>query len=84
MHHPVHEWLNFGNFHERKASRKAHYEKYVKGWKLVKCIACNGSGYYDWSRNGRVPKCGSCDGTGRARVSPDEYRRYQKMFPNEM
>ena len=31
---------------ERKAERVAHFEKYVKGWKLVKCTACNGSGRY--------------------------------------
>lgn len=30
----------------------------------VKCIACNGSGYYDTQRNGKTPKCGSCEGTG--------------------
>ena len=32
-----------------------------------KCIACNGSGYYDWAnpRTGKVPKCGACNGTGK-------------------
>ncbi len=29
--------------------------------KLVKCLACNGTGYYD--HNGS-PKCSSCNGTG--------------------
>lgn len=27
-----------------------------------KCIACNGSGYYD---NTGSPKCGACNGTGK-------------------
>lgn len=30
-----------------------------------KCVACNGSGYYDTQRNGKTPKCGSCEGTGK-------------------
>lgn len=52
---------------ERKAERKAYYEKYVHGWKLIRCIACSGSGYYD--HNGS-PKCSSCGGTGKIRVPP--------------
>jgi DnaJ-class molecular chaperone len=61
------------SFRERKADRKAFYEKYVKGWKLVHCIACNGSGYYDnTNRWGRTPKCGSCEGTGKVRQKPNE------------
>jgi len=59
-------------FAERKADRKAYFEKWVKGWKLVTCTACNGSGHYD---NNDSPACGGCDGTGRERVSPDQYRR---------
>lgn len=54
-----------GTFQERKAERKEHFEKYVKGWKLVPCTACNGSGRYD--HNGS-PKCSSCNGTGKERV----------------
>lgn len=34
-------------FQERKAARKAYYEKFVKGWKQRPCVACNGSGRYD-------------------------------------
>ena len=28
------------------------------------CVACNGSGYYDHCIKGKIPKCGSCNGTG--------------------
>ena len=31
-----------------------------------KCIACNGSGYYDVTGS---PKCSSCNGTGKAKES---------------
>jgi hypothetical protein len=58
-------------FHERKAERRAYFEKYVKGWKLERCIACNGSGYYDHCIRGRTPECSSCDGTGKSRVKPN-------------
>ncbi len=54
-------------FLERKAERIAHFEQYVRGWKLVKCTACNGSGYYD---NDGSPDCGCCDGTGKTRQKP--------------
>jgi len=63
-------------FHERKAERKAHKEKNVLGWKLVKCVACNGSGRYD--SNGS-PKCSSCEGTGKCRVSPEQYEFYKRL-----
>lgn len=52
------------SFSERKAARKEFYEKYVRGWKLVTCTACNGSGRYD---HDGAPKCGSCNGTGKMR-----------------
>lgn len=51
------------NFHERKAKRKAYFDKY-SGKKLVTCIACNGSGRYD--HNGS-PHCGACQGAGKVR-----------------
>lgn len=54
-------------FHERKAMRTEHYRRFVYGWKLVKCVACNGSGYYDSHGS---PPCFACDGTGKARVRP--------------
>lgn len=57
------------DFLERKAERKKYYEKYVYGWKLQKCIACNGSGRYDsW----RSPPCGACDGTGKERYKDED------------
>lgn len=52
---------------ERKANRRDYYERYVRGWKLVTCTACNGSGYYD--ANGSPP-CGCCGGTGMMRDKP--------------
>lgn len=57
------------NFHERKKQRKEYFEKYLKGFKQRKCIACNGSGYYD--HNGS-PKCSSCNGTGKETYKPDK------------
>ena len=55
------------DYRERKAARREYYLKYVHGWRLVKCEACNGSGRYD--HNGSPP-CGGCDGTGKERVPP--------------
>ena len=55
------------SFKSRKEERKEHFEKYIKGRKQGKCLACNGSGYYD--HNGS-PKCGSCDGTGKEIYKP--------------
>ncbi len=52
------------NFHTRKAERKEHFEKYVKGWRLQTCTACSGSGHYD--HNG-APRCSNCNGTGKER-----------------
>lgn len=43
-----------------KARRAYAYFTYEYGWKLRKCTACNGSGYYD---DDGSPKCGGCDGT---------------------
>ena len=57
---------------ERKAARRAHYDRYVRGWRLVMCIACMGSGRYD--HNGSPP-CSSCEGTGKERVPPGDPRR---------
>lgn len=51
------------NYRERKAERKAYFNKY-SGKKLITCIACNGSGRYD--HNGS-PSCGACQGTGKVR-----------------
>lgn len=54
-------------FHERKKERTEWYMKYVYGWKLRTCVACNGSGYYDHNDS---PRCGGCDGTGKERYKP--------------
>jgi len=45
------------SFHERKIERKTYYFKFVYGWVLIKCGACNGS-----------PKCGYCNGIKKNRV----------------
>ena len=58
------------DYRTRKAGRKRRYETQVHGWKLVRCIACDGSGRYD---NNGSPKCGACGGTGKTRVSPKEF-----------
>lgn len=55
-------------FHERKAERAEYYRRFVHGLKLEKCVACNGSGYYD---NTGSPPCSSCGGTGKTRVRPE-------------
>jgi DnaJ-class molecular chaperone len=52
------------NFKERKTYRKDYYYKYIFCWRLRKCRACNGSGYYD--DNGS-PKCTVCNGSGKER-----------------
>jgi DnaJ-class molecular chaperone len=62
------------NFQERKQQRIEHFENNVKGWKLRPCTACNGSGYYDNTIRGRIPKCGSCGGTGKERYKPSEIK----------
>lgn len=49
-------------FKERKIWRTEYYNKFIKGWKLRPCGACNGSGYYD---NDGSPECGACGGTGK-------------------
>lgn len=56
------------NFHERKKERTEYYNRFIKGWKLVKCGACNGSGKYD--TNGS-PDCSWCNGTGTERRPPE-------------
>lgn len=63
---------------ERKAERREHYERFVRGWRLVTCSACSGSGHYD--HNGS-PRCGCCDGTGKMRVSPKDYDDDQSARP---
>lgn len=62
-------------YRREKKRRTEYYWKYVHGWKLIPCGACNGSGHYD---NHRAPKCGNCDGTGKERVSPAEYLRWKE------
>lgn len=55
----------------RDFKRKTRYLE-LKGYKYITCGACNGSGYYDWSRNGKVPKCGCC--LGKCKVWEKESR----------
>lgn len=55
------------NYHIRKQKRVEHYFRYIYKNKLVKCMSCNGSGYYDHFIGGRTPKCDSCNGLGKVR-----------------
>ena len=52
------------DFKERK---KLRTEKFIKKFKkkMKPCIACNGTGYYDTTINGKIPKCESCAGSGK-------------------
>ncbi|HDM8093431.1 TPA: hypothetical protein PXN44_004325 [Yersinia enterocolitica] len=54
-------------FHERKKERADYYQRFVHGWKLRACSACNGTGHYDHDGS---PRCGACDGTGKERYQP--------------
>jgi len=56
-------------YRERKLARTEHFNRYIVGWKLRKCTACSGSGYYD--SNGS-PSCGSCNGSGKERYKPEQ------------
>lgn len=55
------------NYQERKQARRDYFWRFVHGWKMRKCTACNGSGHYDSDGS---PKCGGCDGTGKERYKP--------------
>lgn len=59
------------DYWKRKEARKRYYERFIKGWKLRPCRACNGSGYYD--HNGSPP-CQGCDppGSGKERYREEE------------
>ena len=72
-----------GDFYQRKAERITYYKNFVEGWKLIICGACSGSGYYDYSRGGRTPKCAYCEGKGKVRVSPEEYQRHMEWEQQE-
>lgn len=61
---------------ERKKIRTEYYYSHVYQHKLVNCLACNGSGYYDHDGS---PLCSSCEGTGKERVSPKDYA-YRSRF----
>lgn len=56
--------LKWSTFQTAKADRVAFYWRWVHGWVLEKCTACNGSGRYD--HNGS-PRCGACEGEGKTR-----------------
>lgn len=50
----------------RKWKPSAEQKKLIQAMqdkeRKVKCVACNGSGYYDAKGS---PKCGACGGTGK-------------------
>lgn len=55
-------------FHMRKAKRTAYFFNHVYKNKLVNCVACNGSGWYDnTDHHGNSIPCGGCEGTGKCR-----------------
>ncbi len=58
------QWPGEPNFLSRKAERRKDYFCRRYGWRQCACLACNGSGKYDWARRGKCPKCGACKGTG--------------------
>lgn len=68
--------FNDYDFHVRKKERTEYYYRFIYRWKLVKCIACNGSGYYDDTGS---PPCSSCDGIGKCRVSSKQYKEYMEF-----
>ena len=56
------------NFHERKKARSEYYFKHIHGKKMIKCSACNGSGYYDeLDLNGNHIPCGACHRIGKVK-----------------
>lgn len=59
-------WPGEPNFLSRKSERRKDYFCRRYGWRQCACLACNGSGKYDWARRGRIPDCSSCNGTGRS------------------
>lgn len=59
-------------YQSREAERTEYYKKYVHGWKLRPCTACNGSGYYDHDGS---PKCGACGGSGKERYRDPEVNK---------
>lgn len=58
------EEASHDTFRSRKAARSDYFWRFIYGWKLRPCSACNGSGYYD--HNGH-PQCGACEGTAHER-----------------
>ena len=66
-------WLpELPGFHERKAHRRAYFERFVYGLVLQPCGACAGSGRYDHHGS---PPCSACEGTGKERVpGPKAYK----------
>ena len=53
-------------FDDRKAWRTDYYRRFLHGWRLRDCVACNGSGYYD---HDGAPPCQGCNGTGHERYA---------------
>lgn len=49
------------DYEKRKQERREAYAR-NSGVKMIRCVACNGSGRYDaWGS----PDCGCCGGTGK-------------------
>lgn len=46
---------------QKQAMKKAKERVLVEKNSIKKCVACNGSGYYDTTNS---PTCSSCEGTG--------------------
>ena len=56
------------NYQERKQARTEYYFKHIHGKKMIKCSACNGSGWYDeLDLNGNHIPCGACHGIGKVK-----------------
>lgn len=51
-------------FYERKATRRSHYETYIKGWRLRECHECHGEPR-------RITNCLVCSDKGQEWAKPD-------------
>lgn len=59
-----------------KQQNTEHYFRFVYGWRLYTCGACNGSGYYDVARS---PPCSSCEGSGQVRLPGPKSNQAERM-----
>lgn len=63
------------NFNERKKKREKFFYENIYKFKLRKCSACNGSGFYDSYKS---PPCSACNGTGKERYECDDKLELKK------